>query len=88
MSSSFIGKVDKARKYAEEKERINITTFNATFHGNHDTYNVTFDAGNWKCQCHFFEGHQTCSHTMALQRILDDILARQTETENSEPVQI
>ena len=79
MNSSFIGKVDKARKYAEEKERVSITTFKATFHGNHDTYKVTFDAGAWECQCHFFLGRGTCSHTMALQRILNEVLARGKE---------
>ncbi len=86
MISSFIGKVDKARRYAEEKERVSITTFKATFHGNHDTYEVTFDAGNWECQCHFFLGRQTCCHTMALQRILDEVLARGTEA--SRPVEL
>jgi len=76
MNSSFIGKVDKARKYAEEKDRVSITTFKANFNGNHGSYEVTFDTGNWDCQCHFFVGHQACSHTMALQRILDEVLAR------------
>ena len=76
MNSSFIGKVDKARKYAEEKERVSITTFKANFHGNHGSYEVTFDSGNWECQCEFFARHPACSHTMALQRILDEVLAR------------
>ena len=79
MNSSFIGKIDKARRYAEEKERVSITTFKASFLGIHDTYEVTFDAGNWDCQCHFFLNRQTCSHTMALQRILAEVLARGTE---------
>ncbi len=79
MNSSYIGKVDKARKYAEEKNRVSITTFKATFHGNHGTYEVTFDAGSWDCQCHFFAGRGACSHTMALQRILNEVLARETE---------
>ena len=76
MNSSFIGKVDKARKYAEEKERVSITTFKANFHGNHGSYEVSFDRGNWECQCEFFAGHQACSHTMALQRILDEVLTQ------------
>ena len=75
MNSSFIGKVDKARRYAEEKERVSITTFKASFLGIHDTYEVTFDTGNWDCQCHFFLHQQTCSHTMALQRMLSEVLA-------------
>jgi hypothetical protein len=76
MDSSIIGKVDKARKYAEEKERVSINSFNATFHGNHNTYEVTFDAGSWRCQCLFFSTRGVCSHTMALQRILNEVLAR------------
>ena len=43
MHSSIIGKVDKARKYAEETERVSITSFKATFHGKHNTYEVVFD---------------------------------------------
>ena len=31
MDSSIIGKIDKARKYAEEKDRVNINHFSATF---------------------------------------------------------
>ncbi len=79
MNSSFIGKVDKARRYAEEKDRVSITTFRATFQGNHGTYDVSFDDGRWDCQCAFFWRHEACSHTMALQRILDEVLARETQ---------
>ena len=35
MTSSYIGKIDKARKYAEEPGRVNIHTFEASFVGNH-----------------------------------------------------
>ena len=79
MNSSFIGKVDKARRYAEEKDRVSITTFKATFQGNHGTYDVGFEDGRWDCQCAFFWRHETCSHTMALQRILDEVLARESQ---------
>ena len=79
MNSSFIGKVDKARRYAEEKNRVSITTFKATFQGNHGTYDVSFDDGRWDCQCAFFWRHEACSHTMALQRILDEVLAREPQ---------
>ena len=54
MDSSIIGKVDKARKYAEETERVSVTSFQATFHGKHDVYEVVFDSGSWLCQCLFF----------------------------------
>ncbi len=75
MVSSIIGKVDKARKYAEETERVSVTSFKATFDGKHNIYEVVFDSGNWLCQCLFFTTRGVCSHTMALQRILEDVLS-------------
>lgn len=76
MDSSIIGKIDKARKYAEEKERVSINSFSATFQGNHNSYDVSFNAGAWDCECRFFATRAVCSHTMALQRMLDDVLAK------------
>ena len=74
MDSSIIGKIDKARRYAEEPERVSLTSFKATFNGNHDKYQVGYNAGVWDCQCHFFDTRGVCSHTMALQRILQGML--------------
>ena len=76
MDSSFIGKIDKARKYAEERERVSINSFHATFEGNHNTYQVRFELGQWFCECLFFTTRGVCSHTMALKRILDDVLVQ------------
>ena len=79
MDSSIISKIEKARQYAEEKGRVNITSFAATFKGNHDQYDVRFEDGTWRCDCHFFATREVCSHTMALQRILDEMLTQQPE---------
>ncbi|SUZ78452.1 uncharacterized protein METZ01_LOCUS31306 [marine metagenome] len=79
MDSSIIGKIEKARQYAEQKDRVNITSFAAKFKGNHDQYDVRFEDGNWRCECHFFATREVCSHTMALQRILDEMLTPQPE---------
>ena len=79
MDSSIIGKIEKARQYAEQKDRVNITSFTATFKGNHDQYDVRFEDGDWRCECHFFTTREVCSHTMALQRILDEMLTPQPE---------
>ena len=77
MTSSYIGKVDKARKYAAEPGRVTIHTFEASFSGNHNTYRVTYHDGEWRCECAFFSTRRICSHIMALQRMLDEMLARQ-----------
>ena len=78
MDSSLIGKIDKARKYAEERDRVTITSLKATFQGNHNAHEVAFDSGSWHCGCHFFTARSVCSHTMALQRILEDMLVQES----------
>ena len=77
MDSGIIGKIEKAKRYAEERERVSITNFKARFQGNHNTYTVDFDSGVWRCQCNFFSTRGVCSHTMALQKILDDMLLQE-----------
>lgn len=79
MHSSIIGKIDKARKYAEEKDRVSITRLKTTFQGNHNTYEVEFESGSWHCECRSFLTRDICSHTMALQRMLDEMLASSGE---------
>ena len=77
MDSSMIGKIEKAKRYAQEKDRVDITGLTATFKGDHDTYQVGLSFGSWNCQCHFFSSRGVCSHTMAVQRILDELLDRE-----------
>ena len=74
MDSSIISKIEKARTYAEERERVTISTLDASFRGNHNSYQVGYSAGSWRCSCSFFASRALCSHTMALQRILQDML--------------
>lgn len=80
MNSSIIGKIEKARRYAEEKDRVTISSLKSTFQGDHNHYEVELDAGNWSCQCHFFNTRGVCSHIMALQRILEEMLAAQPQS--------
>ena len=76
MNSSLIGKIEKAKWYAAEPDRVNLTRFEVNFRGEHDTYPVSYDAGNWHCECRFFFNNGDCSHTMALQRMLEGMLPR------------
>tara|TARA_B100000949_G_scaffold233759_1_gene250955 strand:- start:2875 stop:3153 length:279 start_codon:yes stop_codon:yes gene_type:complete len=77
MDSSIVSKIDKSRTYAEEKERVTITSLQASFDGNHNSYRVTFGEAGWTCQCHYFDTRGICSHTMALERILEGMLVEQ-----------
>ncbi len=79
MDYGMIGKIEKAKRYAEERERIRLEHFRATFDGENNPHAVEFDHGVWKCDCDFFLSRGVCSHTMALERILDRMLPAPVE---------
>ncbi|MFC1872314.1 hypothetical protein ACFLYV_01130 [Chloroflexota bacterium] len=74
MQSSLIGKIEKAKRYAEEKNRVTFVDFSVDFAGENDHYQTAFHDGKWTCTCHFFTNWGLCSHTMAMERILTGML--------------
>ncbi|MBW6466438.1 MAG: SWIM zinc finger family protein [Brevefilum sp.] len=74
MDSGMIGKIEKAKRYAEERDRIVFKQFNVIFTGNHSDHTVTYDEGHWHCTCDFFQSRGLCSHTMALETVLDQMV--------------
>ena len=74
MDSGMIGKIEKARRYADEPQRVRFQEFRVKFQGDHSEHVVTYDGGHWGCGCHFFQGRGVCSHTMALERLLGEML--------------
>lgn len=78
MNSSLIGKIEKARRYADERDRrISFEALSVRFHGDNDEHETQLDGVNWSCTCDFFEGYGACCHTMALERVLDGMLPRE-----------
>jgi hypothetical protein len=76
VNSSVIGKIEKARRYAQERDRIRFDSFSVRFHGENADHSVDLAAGSqWRCTCDFFAGHGTCAHTMAMERVLEGMLA-------------
>jgi hypothetical protein len=71
MDSGLIRKREKAKRYAEQRERIHVTSLMVTFDGDNNPHNVIYDKNTWQCDCDFFKTRQTCSHTMALEMILE-----------------
>jgi hypothetical protein len=70
MDSGMIGKIQKSKQYAAERERIRINSLSVTFQGQNNAHQVSFHEGEWLCDCDFFQTRDRCSHTMALERIL------------------
>jgi hypothetical protein len=76
MHSSLIGKVQKAREYASERHRMQIDSLKVNFTGDNSDHQVAIVDGEWTCNCDFFQDWHVCSHTMALERILDGMVPR------------
>ena len=74
MQSSLIGKIEKAKRYAQETGRITFSELSVEFRGDNDDYTTGYKDGKWHCSCHFFSSWGLCSHTMALERVLKDML--------------
>lgn len=74
LPSELISKINKARRYAEEPERVEILTLTARFRGTNDTHQITLQDNHWNCDCAFFRSWNTCQHVMAVQRVLEPML--------------
>ncbi len=74
MDYGMIGKIQKSKRYAEERHRFQFKKFELTFDGDNNPHNVTFDNGVFQCDCEFFLTHQRCTHTMALEILLKDMI--------------
>ncbi len=83
MNSGMIGKIQKAKRYAEELERITFNEFNVTIKGDHNMHAVSYKQGQWSCDCGFFAQRGVCSHTMAMERVLGVMLPMAQEAEST-----
>ena len=79
MDYGMIGKIEKAKRYAEQRDRIRIDALAVTFDGENNPHTVQLKDGNWQCDCDFFQTRGRCSHTMALEMILEDMIPQPVE---------
>jgi hypothetical protein len=77
MHSDLIGKIEKARRYAEEPERIKFSGLKAHFKGGNSEHEIELKDGHWSCTCSFSRSWGTCAHIMAMQRILTPMLSEE-----------
>jgi len=45
-----------------------------TVDGENNPHVVHYEKGVWQCDCDFFQTRAVCSHTMALERILEGMI--------------
>ena len=80
MQSSLIGKIEKAKRYATETDRVTFKELAVKFRGENSDYDVNFKDGKWHCTCSFFSKWGLCSHTMAMEQILVNMLPPEART--------
>jgi hypothetical protein len=66
MDYGMIGKLEKAKRYAEDPKRFQFHKFELTFHGDNNDHKVMYADGVFACDCEFFLTHKRCAHTIAL----------------------
>lgn len=76
MNSSLIGKIEKAKRYAQERNRIHVQGLRVQFDGENDRHEVALEGETWRCSCDFFAGWGACAHTMALERVMEGLVPR------------
>ena len=74
MDYGMIGKIQKAKRYAEQRDRIHVEALKVTFDGENNPHTVSFEDSEWRCDCDFFQTRGRCSHTMALEMILEGMV--------------
>ncbi len=79
MDSGMIGKIEKAKRYAEEPHRFHMNSFGITFQGDNNNHEVGFADGKFHCDCEFFVTHERCGHTMALEILFKDMLPAEVQ---------
>ncbi|MBZ0300617.1 MAG: SWIM zinc finger family protein [Anaerolineae bacterium] len=72
---NVVSDVEKAVRYADERDRILVESFNVTLRGNNGDHAVSYDRGAWHCDSNSFRLRGVSSHTMAMERILKGMLA-------------
>ncbi len=74
MDSGMIGKIQKAKRYAQERNRFHFEALTVSIDGENNAHRVRFENGQWFCDCDFFHARGICTHTMALEEVLKDMI--------------
>ncbi len=87
MNSSLIGKIEKSKRYAAERDRrVRFSSFAVSVHGENDAHQVRLEDNKLTCACDFYTGWGVCSHTMALERILGPMLPKEALSDQGQAV--
>jgi hypothetical protein len=62
--------IDKAHRYSEEPERLQLSTLEAVVKGNNGDHTVRLADGRLRCNCDHFSIEGLCAHVLTVERLL------------------
>jgi len=71
MQSTIVTKAEKAHRYAQERDRLQISAIEATFEAGGGTHVIRLGEKGWTCDCEFAVANGVCPHMEAASRMLD-----------------
>jgi len=77
MDTSMINKIQKAKEYAEEPERVTFHSLTIEFHGDNSTYTLSLGPDGWSCTCPGFQKYGICPHIMSIEKLFKPMLKRE-----------
>ena len=80
MQSSIIGKIEKAKRYAQETDRITFSEFSVKFRGDNSIYTTSLKDAKLHCSCPFYSQWNICAHTMTVEKVLDKMLPEEARS--------
>lgn len=76
MDTSMINKIQKAKEYAQEPERVTFHTLALEFQGDNNAYRIGLSAAGWSCSCPGFQKYGICPHVMSIEKLFKPMLKR------------
>ncbi|MEM9953414.1 MAG: SWIM zinc finger family protein [Chloroflexota bacterium] len=70
----MINKIQKAKEYATQPERVTFHTLSVEFQGDNDTYEIVLAPDGWSCSCPGYNKYGICPHIMTLEKLYKPML--------------
>jgi hypothetical protein len=62
--------IDKAHRYAEEPDRVQLSSLEATVRGDNDSHVVQLGNGRLSCNCDHYLHERLCAHVLTVERVM------------------
>ncbi len=69
MQSAMHGMIDKARRYAQEPDRVQVDALQARVRGNNSDHTVRLADGRLRCDCDHYDHEGLCAHVLTVERL-------------------